>query len=147
MNFPFFLFFQEKNLLCREKKISLFQFIFFSVCWISISSVSTASSSHSLSRRPNKNTGGRRKCLFLAQKLVCDKHLPVFTAITLQNYSLRWSSGELGSTHTKISGMYIFFVLDTWKKKSFENVFLYYFCYWADLESLCLPQTLFQELH
>lgn len=69
--FSFFSFFFRRRIFCVEKKkISLFQFIFFSVCWISISSVSAASSSHSLSRRPNKNTGGRRKCVFLEQKLV-----------------------------------------------------------------------------
>lgn len=142
--FSFFSFFFRRRIFCVEKKkISLFQFIFFSVCWISISSVSAASSSHSLSRRPNKNTGGRRKCLFLAQKLVCDKHLPVFTAITLQNYSLRWSSGELGSTHTQKSQECTFFSCLTHEKKNLLKMF---FCIIFVIEQI-LKAFVFHRLY
>lgn len=154
MNFLLFFFFRRRIFCVEKKKISLFQFIFFSVCWISISSVSAASSSHSLPRRPNKNTGGRRKCVFLEQKLVLFSTLfRSDTSLCLQQSHYRiiyWGVVLVNSVPNtqKISGIKFFFVkvlfflenflitrLDTWEKKSFE-IHFFHFCYWAELESL-----------
>lgn len=81
--------------------------------------------------------------------IIQEWHLTVFTAITLQNYLLRCSSGELGSKHTKnLRNLNFFRESFIFSREFFDHSarHFFHFCYWAELESLCLPQTLFKEL-
>lgn len=71
--------------------------------------------------------------------IIQEWHLTVFTAITLQNYLLRCSSGELGSKHTKnLRNLNFFRESFIFSREFFDHSarHFFHFCYWAELESL-----------